>query len=734
MAIPRESIPQHVRRCYEMARKANERNRKAEIERLKFYVGGDHQWRDEEITRRENSQRPHITINKCKPAVDQVEGDIRLNPPGPQTHPVGEGADADTADIIDGLIRETEYRSVARTAYSTAGKYSAASGYAVLELETEFESERSFSQRPRINSVEDPNQVFFDPTSRMPNREDAGFAGKIRLYNRGEYIARFGERRRVLQPRMFQSAAGWLADALGTESSVMYEWMGDPKAGPYVVCEFSMLELKPAKLRLYSDNIARFDGENVPRGVKPVEGKENVREVQKRTYKLYTVDALEVLDETEWPGTMHKWIPVLGPEVYIDGKLHRLSLISGALDAQRGLNFCATTITEIGGTMTKAPWIGWEGQFDDPRWQSANRELWAYLEVKAKFATDEAGNQHLLPAPQRNVWEAPIQWLLASCQFFSDAIKAVTAIYDPSLGQQKGDQSGKAIEQLRSESSVGNFSYADNLHRAVGLMYNQLVVLFQALYDGERVKTIVRPDSQHEIMTINRMFPEDGIDPATGKKGKRNDITTGQYSVRVVVGKDFETRNDDAINTFIEFLKIDPQIIAAPGVAGKALRWIAQGNPQIEGIADMLDPQQQDGEASPQALQGQLQKAQQQGQMMMQVIQKMNQEIQAKLPQIEADKWKTMVDNLTKIRVAEINASKDADHQSADLDAAHLEQVLQMAHESASAAQQRQHEAQQQQVQQSADVASQESQQAHATQSQQADLESAQNSEEGQSQ
>ena len=59
--IARKDIPGYVRRCYEAAKKANQKNREAEIERLKFYAGD--QWRDTEISKRENQQRPYVTIN-----------------------------------------------------------------------------------------------------------------------------------------------------------------------------------------------------------------------------------------------------------------------------------------------------------------------------------------------------------------------------------------------------------------------------------------------------------------------------------------------------------------------------------------------------------------------------------------------------------------------------------------------------------------------------------------------
>lgn len=712
MAIAKKDLPSFVRRCWEAAKTANERNRKAEIKRLKFYVGGELQWDEATLSLRKAKNRPVITINKCKPAVDQIEGDIRLNPPGPQVHPVGGGADKDGADIREGLIRETEYRSDAKTAYSTAGKYSAASGYGVLELCTEYVDDRSFAQRLRIDSVEDPSSVFFDPTARMANRQDAMWAGKIRMYSKDEYASIFGKSRRVLQPHGLQNAMGWMSDALGVANDVaqLREWTGAGE-GPFYVCEFYYVDIETKKLRMYTDHIARFDDEPVPRGVRARDGEDSVRTVGRRTIKKYVVDAFEVLDETEWPGSLIPLFPILGPEVYIEGKLHRLSLIEPAMNSQETLNYLATTLTELAGMMPKAPFIGWEGQFDDPRWASANSEMWAYLEIKPTYGVNSDGQQELLPAPQRNTWEAPIQWLLASLSYFSDSIKATTSIYDPSLGQQKGDQSGAAIEQLRSESNVGNFSYSDNLHRGIAVMYREMVNIFPKIMDGPRVVSIIKPDSQHEAVEINQEFGQVDQD---GKKKKSNSLTLGEYSCRVEVAKSWDTRQQEAVDVLGNFFKAAPQALAQPGVAAQFLRMIGDGNPAVESLADLLGPQTQGQESNPAQLQGQLQQLQQQNQQLQQGLQQLHQVLQSKLPEIEAKKWIASLNALAGIREAEIKAGVDR----AGTDASMLEHLTGLAHDAGLQAQQHEHEAGQAASQQQADAQSQQSQQGADSQAQ----------------
>lgn len=669
--------------------------------RLGFYVGGEMQWRESEITNRKNKGRPWITINKCKPAVDQIEGDVRLNPPGPQCKPVGENEHAPDPDIIEGLIREVEYRSMAEVADSTAVKYSAISGYGCIELATEYSNERDDNQRLVIKSVEDPRAVFFDPKARMSNRQDARWAGKILIYSAQEYEMAFGKRR-VREPGGVQVAQGWLKEALGIgteDTQTMGEWTGSRDdgdgrwRGPFYVCEFYMVEEEDRTSRLYSDSIWRFDGEPVPVTARVLKGDDaRSRKSPKRTIRKYLVDALEVLDETDWPGTLIPLFPVLGPEIYIEGKLYRLSLISPGMDANRALNYVATTATEIAGLANKSGWVGYKGQFDDPRWQTANSEVWAYLEITPTFATNEMGQQTILPPPQRSQWEAPIQWLLALGSFFTEQFKAVTSMYSSSLGEEKGDQSGKAIEQLRSESNVGNFSYADNLHRTKTIIYQQMVEIFPQIMTGPQVIQIVRPDSQHEAVSINQEFGADGMDPKTGKKGKRNNLALGQYTVRVVAGPNFQTRQDQAMSMLLEAIKINPALLQNPNVAAKIIRMIGQGNPEMEGIADLIAPSQ-DADMTPQQMQQQLQTSQMQLQNQQQVINKLAQALAAKMPEIEAGERKNIRDNLTRIVTAQITASADADQAAADREAAQLSQALDMAHDVGMQAQDQAHQA-----------------------------------------
>ena len=693
-----KELPRFVRQCWHRYREATKDLRDASQESLKMWLGGKHQWLAAEVAARMGKNRPLVTINRCKPVVDQIENECRQNPPGPQALPVGGGADKDGADILEGLIREYEYRSDAHnTAYAMALRYACAGNYGVFELATEYENERSFEQRLIVKQAEDPSMYFVDPAARGACREDAMWAGKVRVLTEDQLIEQYGTKPKVLNRGLLDAAAGWIQGAISWpgEQASINEWTGGvQRKGPYYVVDFYRVKIQSVKLVLYSDYISRFEDEIVPNGVTPKlddDGKPLMRLVGRRLVKKYLVTALDVLDETDWYGDIIPYFWVMGPEIWIDRKLYRLSLIDGAIGSQRGLNYAATSAAEIVGLMTKAPWIGPQGSFDIQNaqginpWLSSNTEVWAYLEYKPVMITDETtGQSHMCSPPERNSWEAPITRVLELATFFTEQLKAATSVFfDPTIQHVSDVQSGEAIKALQSQTNIGTMNWQDQLHRAVTLSYQQAAKILPKICDGPRVKAIVRPDTKHEMVEINREFS--GDKNIVGSK-KRNNITLGEYSLRVTAGPNFHTRTENSISVLTEVFRIVPGLLNNPSVTSQFLRMVGEGSPQVEQIADSIMPGTD--EQTPEQLQAMIQQLKQQDQAKTQLLQKLQQTLMAKLPEIEAKKWVAAVQAIAGIREAEIKAGVDRAQQ--DLDT--LEHITSMAHETGMQAADHEHE------------------------------------------
>ena len=79
-------------------------NRQKALEELRFSLGD--QWDDDVRRARENDPdgaRPCLTVDKCDQYIRQVVNDARQNKPSIKPRPKDDGADVETAEVLQGL-------------------------------------------------------------------------------------------------------------------------------------------------------------------------------------------------------------------------------------------------------------------------------------------------------------------------------------------------------------------------------------------------------------------------------------------------------------------------------------------------------------------------------------------------------------------------------------------------------------------------------------------------------
>ena len=155
--------------------------------------------------------------------------------------------------------------------------------------------------------------------------------GKVRKLTREQLLEEYPNTKlKVLDGNSLSSlsaaAVGWMADVVGwrNDFSTATTWMGGAQGqGPYYVCEFYMVRMVKDTLTLWSDNILRFENDPKPDTavIKRNEaGAPIQRKQMRRTIMKYVVTALDLIEKTEWPGTLIPFFWVLGPEIWRDGK------------------------------------------------------------------------------------------------------------------------------------------------------------------------------------------------------------------------------------------------------------------------------------------------------------------------------------------------------------------------------------------------------------------------------
>jgi hypothetical protein len=613
-----------------MAQAAYSDSRDSELDDLKFLAGSpDNQWQwpaDVLSTRGSVSAqtinaRPCLTINKLPQHVKQVTNDQRQNRPSAKVIPVDDTADPEVAEILDGVIRHIEYISDADVAYDTACENQVTYGEGYIRVLTEYCADDSFEQDIKIGRIRNSFSVYMDPTIQDPCGADSEWCIIMEDLLKSEHDRRFPDATPI--------------------STIMTEGVGDPSIAAWIsedtirIAEYFYVEHTRDELRLYSNGQTLLasspEAKNLEAmGLKPMK----TREVDRRQVKWIKTNGFEVLEERDWAGSHIPVIRVVGNEFEVEGRVYLSGLVRNAKDAQRMYNYWVSQEAEMLALAPKAPFIGYGGQFEgyEHQWKTANTSNWPYLEVNPDV-TDGQGN--ILPLPQRAMPPMAQNGLIAAKMGAADDIKSATGQYDPALGAQSNERTGRAILARQQQTATGTFHYVDNLARAVRYCGRQIVDLIPKIYDTERIARIVGMDG--EVSTA-RIDPnqEEPVRRVTDQNGiviaKIYNPGVGRYDVAVTTGPSYMTKRQEALESMSQLLQGNPQLWAVAGdLFVKNMDWPG-AQEMAKRFAKTIDPKLlEDSDDSPemQAAKQQIEQMGQQMEQMHQMLQQVQQSMEA---------------------------------------------------------------------------------------------------------
>lgn len=564
MTEAHEELVKEARERFQECQEAEREIREEAAKDLRFLAGD--QWPIGVKHERELAGRPALTINKLPTYLAQVTNDARQNSPAIDINPVDSGADIETAEILQGIVRHIEVDSDAQVAYQTAHDYSAGCSFGVFRVLTEYCDERSFNQDIKIKRIDDPFTVWFDPHAREVDRCDAKFAFVITRYSKDEFKRRWPKSETITSnywDGQVEHTDGWI-----TDDSVQ-------------VGEYWYIEETARTLLMLSTGQSVYQDE-IKGGAMPPEIEILMkRSVQTRKVKCATLNGGEVLEEEDWAGKWIPLIPVYGKEVVVEGKRMLFSLIRFARDPQALYNYYKTAQAETVGLSPKAPWVGVEGQFEghELEWKTANVTNHAYLEYKPVSISGTPA-----PPPHRNTYEPPIQALSIGALQASDDIKATTGIFDASLGAKSNETSGIAIQRRQHEGDVANFHFIDNLSRAMRHCGRILLDLIPKIYDTPREVRIIGEDQEQKVIRVNQQWTNDQ------GKAVNYDLSVGKYDVTVTTGPSYTTQRQEAFAMLTELAKAYPALLQ---IAGDIIfRWsdVPGANQLADRMKKMLPP------------------------------------------------------------------------------------------------------------------------------------------------
>jgi hypothetical protein len=579
-AITDATIWEEARDRLQIATEAYQENRTRAKEAMLFRDG--EQWGDDvnEIDVEDNIE---LTINLTDTFVRRVVNNIKQQRPRGKCHPVGDGADIELAEIINGIGRHVETRSEASIAYDLAAERAVDAGEGYFRLIAEYEGPRSFRKDLRILPMPNIFSVSMDPGAIMPSGADQTWCIISVLMKRQEYKRRYPNAKNVNWNDQGRQTAilEWesketvrLAEyfRIREKAETLYHII-DKQGNEYMLYRSELLlQTKTKKLEDAVNALAKA-------GTKIAAERESC----KRQVEWFRINGVEVIDRQEIPGSFIPVFRVDGNTVHIDDKVRRKGMVDGLMDAQRMVNYGEVAKIKRLGLAPKAPWVAAEGQLDGhPEWDNANQKAYPVLIYKP-IVIETGSLPVMVPPPAR---QEPAQIEAGFSDFVqgmrSNLMALAGAPNEPGQDEKGVVVSGRAMEKRQYLSDQSHFQYYDSLTQSIAQCW-RVIAEWIPFYFNEpgRKQRIIGEDSTPQIVTLNE------ADESDGEKRIKNDMSVGKYDVVMDTGPGYDTKREEGADNMIELLKIPAlaEIIAktAPDLVFRSI-----DHPYMQELADRL--------------------------------------------------------------------------------------------------------------------------------------------------
>ena len=523
-----EEILTMARDKFKLAAEREEDTRREGLEDLRFARLRE-QWPIEIRRQRELDMRPCLTEDRLTPFIRQVVNDVRQNKPGVVVHPADDKADAETAEIINGLIRNIQATSDADVATDTAAESAVSNGFGYFRINISDDGQDLAFER-----TANPFTIYGDPHSEAADSNDWNDAFVVTMLPTAQFVEQYGK----------AEQSDWEATGY---TGLHAPWREEDRI---MVAEYwhrEPITIQTLKLSDGSEvDVEQFDEmDALMRGVEPV-GQGEIR-----THKVtqYILTGAEVLETNDWPGKFIPIVPVYGDEINVEGKRYFRSLINNAKDSQRRYNYWLTAATEMIALAPKAPFIGEEGAFSvDPRWNTANNASHATLEFKKGS-----------PEPKRQPFDGVPAGMVQAMFQAAEGMKATLGVFDASLGNRSNETSGVAIRARQREGDVSTFHFIDNLSRAIRHAGRILIDLIPKVYSKDRIIRILGEDGKPRTVKVapgqQQQQPEQEEGDETAAVDKIYDLTAGKYDLTVKSGPAYTTLREETREELIVLIR-----------------------------------------------------------------------------------------------------------------------------------------------------------------------------------
>ncbi len=620
------------------------------------------------LKQRQAAVRPALAPDEIGQYLNQTGNDVRQNKRSIKATPIGNGANKQTAEFIQGRIRQLEYRSNAqREVYSPIFEDALQRSYGFGRFVAQRVSDTSRNMELRIEAFPNPDVVLVDPDGAMLSPD----CSKIQW----AFILDASRTRKVFKREFGDDAE--VTDFTEEHEKVAPDWI---KGDHVTLAEYWIVE--QARRRVVFLKSAPAVGvfeHKLPVPMPTGDARIDYEHWVDVPYVCqYLTNGIELLAKkgankrTPWPGKSIPIFSCFGKALYMSNaegtKCELMSMVRPMRGPVMYYSYIRTCQAEVVGGVPRATWVGYEGQFrgHEDEWTKANHEPVPFLVVKA--SVDGVGER--LPLPERQSWDPPLQNLEVVAEAARRSIQAAAGTSPlPTEAQRVNQKSGKALDRIEASGQKGSYHFVDHLDgmiTRVGQMAAELIPHYDDTMGEVTVRNFKDEPIQQKINDPNDpksvMVSSDHLHDIT--------ISVGPYEA------DEREASSDFADSILENVQLmqmlGPQ--KAAEIASEAVRLKGVG-PIGDSIAEIISPKPPEPGQPPtpqmlQQQQAQAQALQQENGQLKQAIETEQVKQQATLEKARIDASSReriamaqidakRADNETKLAVAELGAKVD---------------------------------------------------------------------------
>jgi hypothetical protein len=622
----------------------------------------------------EDQERPILDVNIVLPYVSRNLGEFSKQVPDMEVRGIGEDADPEQVDLVEGIMRSIAIGSEGDTLSYDIYKEAITGGFSVMEVVTEYENEMSFDQVIILKKPSNPTLCGFDPLAQRTDKSDGSFCFKLTPKTEDEFKESYPniDLREVNYTRK-SSAKGinWFYQQ--NDKKVIYicdYYYKKVIKRPLLLVSNPENGMKPLSMtpQEYNQLIENWDDQTLAQ--KPTIIKRRKRDDYEIWRYRFIGNNTIIEDPIKTEYTHLPMIFVSGESVKIDNRGEKEEVcrpyVTSAVDAQRSKNFFLSSLVNETESMRACDILAPKESIPaedlySEAWKNPQKATGALI-YNHVAPNDPEGKRGPLPPPQIIPRGQISTTVLQMYEMMDRTMQGTLGAFDTQLGVNQKQLSGVAIVEGATQSNAASMPYIVNYLKALQQACNIIIDLIPKYYTTMRTVPVIDRQGKHSYKTINQT-------PDTQLKYTKNTL-----DVIIKPGVNFEIQKNRALEKMIQLSQALPafgqivnsnlpMVIDNLDIRGKdQLRKDAEEQQQQQKQMQAQQAQQPNPEVMQMQLQQQrlqLQAQQQQQDYQIEQAKLQQQQVQQNIQMIEAQLAAASKEKAADAEIARANAELD---------------------------------------------------------------------------